>query len=106
MSRLLTLLLLYQNGYEVGKYISIEKQIEKTKDVYYGALQGADYGWHEEQNDPTPFIRYMLKVILACYTEFEERVGMMSASGVKSTAYDIWSKHMSPKKSESSQARM
>lgn len=89
MSRLLTLLLLYQNGYEVGKYISIEKQIEKTKDVYYDVLQGADYGWHEELNDPTPFIRYMLKVILACYTEFEERVGMMSASGVKSTAYDM-----------------
>lgn len=62
---MLTLLLLYQNGYEVGKYISIEKQIEKTKDVYYDVLQGADYGWHEEQNDPTPFIRYMLKVILA-----------------------------------------
>lgn len=48
MSRLLTLLLLYQNGYEVGKYIGIEKQIEKTKDVYYDVLQGADYGWHEE----------------------------------------------------------
>ncbi|MGN0466952.1 MAG: Fic family protein [Lachnospiraceae bacterium] len=89
MSRLLTLLLLYQNGYEVGKYISIEKQIEKTKDVYYDVLQGADYGWHEEKNDPTPFIRYMLKIILACYTEFEERVGMMNDSGVKSSAYDM-----------------
>ena len=89
MSRLLTLLLLYQNGYEVGKYISIEKQIEKTKDVYYDVLQGADYGWHEEKNDPTPFIRYMLKVILACYTEFEERVGMMNDRGVKSSAYDM-----------------
>lgn len=97
MSRLLTLLLLYQNGYEVGKYISIEKQIEKTKDVYYDVLQGADYGWHEEQNDPTPFIRYMLKVILACYTEFEERVGMMSASGVKSTAYDMVKAYVSEK---------
>ena len=89
MSRLLTLLLLYQNGYEVGKYISIEKQIEKTKDVYYDVLQRADYGWHEEKNDPTPFIRYMLKIILACYTEFEERVGMMNDRGVKSSAYDM-----------------
>ncbi len=44
MSRLLTLLLLYQNGYEVGKYISIEKQIEKTKDIYYEVLEEADYG--------------------------------------------------------------
>ena len=97
MSRLLTLLLLYQNGYEVGKYISIEKQIEKTKNVYYDVLQGADYGWHEEQNDPTPFIRYMLKVILACYTEFEERVGMLNVSGVKSSAYDMVSTYISNK---------
>lgn len=52
-------------------------------------LEGADYGWHEEQNDPTPFIKYMLKVILACYTEFEERVGIMNAGGTKSRSYDM-----------------
>ena len=89
MSRLLTLLLLYQNGYEVGKYISIEKQIEKTKDSYYEVLQSADIGWHEEKNDPTPFIKYMLKVILACYVEFEERVGIMGSKGKSSATYDI-----------------
>lgn len=89
MSRLLTLLLLYQNGFEVGKYISVEKEIEKTKDVYYDVLEGADFGWHEEKNDYTPFIRYMLQVILSCYVEFEERVGMMRSSGAKSTAYDV-----------------
>ena len=89
MSRLLTLLLLYKNGYSVGKYISIEKQIEKTKDRYYDTLEESDAGWHEEENDPTPFIRYMLQAILACYTEFEERVGLMSESGSGSTAYDI-----------------
>lgn len=49
---------------------------------------GSDSGWHEEQNDPTPFIRYMLQVILACYTEFEERVGLMSEK-TASSAYDI-----------------
>ena len=89
MSRLLTLLLLYKNGYSVGKYISIEKQIEKTKDRYYDTLEESDAGWHEEENDPTPFIRYMLQVILACYTEFEERVGLMTESRNGSTAYDI-----------------
>ena len=88
MSRLLTLLLLYKSGYVVGKYISIEKQIETTKDQYYDMLEAADAGWHEEENDPTPFIRYMLKVILASYLEFEERVGMMSETG-RSSAYDI-----------------
>lgn len=89
MSRLLTLLLLYQNGFEVGKYISVEKEIEKTKDIYYDVLEGADFGWHEEKNDYTPFIRYMLQVILSCYVDFEERVGMIQSSGAKSTAYDV-----------------
>ena len=97
MSRLLTLLLLYKNGYSVGKYISIEKQIEKTKDRYYDALETADTGWHEEKNDPTPFIRYMLTVILACYTEFEDRVGLMSKAGAASSAYDIVKRYVTDK---------
>lgn len=96
MSRLLTLLLLYQNGYEVGKFISIEKQIENTKDSYYDVLARIDIGWHKEQNDPTPFIKYMLQVILACYTEFEERVGLISNRG-KSTVYDIVKTYVSEK---------
>lgn len=97
MSRLLTLLLLYKSGYKVGKYISVEKQIEKTKDRYYEVLEMSDAGWQEEENDPTPFIRYMLSVILACYTEFEERVGMVSAAGAKSSAYDIVKKYTEEK---------
>ncbi|MBR0090789.1 MAG: Fic family protein [Lachnospiraceae bacterium] len=97
MSRLLTLLLLYKSGYSVGKYISIEKQIEKTKDRYYDTLEEADAGWHEEENDPTPFIRYMLQAILACYTEFEERVGLMTERGNGSTAYDIVKKYIEEK---------
>lgn len=89
MSRLLTLLLLYKNGYVVGKYISLEKQIELTKDIYYDVLQEIDLGWHEEKNDPTPFIKYTLNLLLKCYSEFEERVGMMDDVGVKSTAYEV-----------------
>lgn len=89
MSRLLTLLLLYKCGYEVGKYISIEKQIETTKDIYYDVLQEIDHGWHEEENDPTPFIKYMLEMVLGCYMEFEERVGVMEETGIKSSSYDV-----------------
>ncbi len=89
MSRLLTLLLLYKCGFKVGKYISIEKQIEMTNDLYYDVLQNIDYGWHEEKNDPTPFIKYMLQILLACYLEFEERVDVMENTGIKSSAYDI-----------------
>lgn len=97
MCRLLTLLLLYKSGYVVGKYISIEKQIEKTKDRYYEVLQMADSGWYEEKNDPTPFMRYLLSVILACYTEFEKRVDIMGSHGIVSSAYDIVKRYVADK---------
>ena len=89
MSRLLTLLLLYRRGYMVGQYVSIEKAIADTKEAYYEALQRADRGWHEGKNDPKPFIRYMLSIILSCYKEFEARVSIAHAAGAKSTSYDI-----------------
>ena len=89
MSRLLTLLLMYRSGYQVGKYVSIEKEIEKSKEQYYDAIALADENWHEGTNDPTPFIRYMLRVILAGYIDFEDRVRMMEDVGIKSSPYDI-----------------
>jgi Fic family protein len=89
MSRLLTLLLLYRSGYMVGQYISIEKAIADTKEAYYDALQRADQGWHEGTNDPRPFIKYMLGVILSCYRDFEARVSIAHVSGAKSTSYDV-----------------
>ena len=89
MSHLLTLLLLYRNGYMVGKYISIEKEIADTKEAYYQALEQADAGWHEGANDPTPFIKYMLGILLKCYREFEERLTISEKSGKRSTVYDI-----------------
>lgn len=80
MSRLLTLLLLYRNGYIVGKYISIEKIIETTKESYYDALQKSSIGWHENNNDYAPFVKYMLSVILAAHREFASRVQIMIES--------------------------
>ena len=74
MSRLLTLLLLYRAGYNVGKYISIEKLIERTKGAYYGELQESSANWHDEENDYIPFVTYQLGVILAAYREFSDRV--------------------------------
>lgn len=88
MSRLLMLLLLYQNGFEVGKYISLEQEIERTKEAYYQALYDSDQGWDRNANDPAPFIKYFLQVLLRCYQTFEERVGLL-AEQVHSTAYDI-----------------
>ena len=80
MSRLLTLLLLYRAGYIVGKYISIEKLIEQSKETYYDALQSSSIGWHENANDYAPFVRYMLGVVLAAYKEFSSRVRVLSLS--------------------------
>lgn len=73
MSRLLTLLLLYKAGYIVGKYISMEMLIEKTKETYYEALQDSSKGWHEGSNSYEPFLRYYLGIILKAYREFENR---------------------------------
>jgi Fic family protein len=73
MSRLLTTLLLYRNGFYVGKYISLEAQIAKNKDLYYDALGQAQIGWHEGSEDSMPFIKYLLGTILAAYKDFEER---------------------------------
>ena len=74
MSRLLTLLLLYRAGFIVGKYISIEMLIEKSKDSYYEALQASSQNWHENGNDYLPFLKYMLGIVVKAYNEFEDRV--------------------------------
>lgn len=78
MSRLLTLLLMHRSGYIVGKYISIEKLIEKTKEEYYESLQQSSFGWYEEQNDYEPFVHYMLGIIVAAYREFLSRVRLLT----------------------------
>lgn len=80
MSRLITLLLLYQSGFIVGKYISIEKIIEESKETYYEVLQDSSINWHENQNDYKPFVNYMLGVIINAYREFETRVKLVTDS--------------------------
>ena len=74
MSRLLTLLLLYQHSYIVGKYISLEMIIEKSKETYYEALQNSSLLWHENNNDYIPFVKYYLGVVLQGYKEFQNRM--------------------------------
>ncbi|MCI6738617.1 MAG: Fic family protein [Intestinibacter sp.] len=77
MSRLLTTLLLYRNGFYVGKYISLEAKIAKNKDLYYNALNQAQHGWHEGTEDVVPFIKYILSIILAAYNDFEDRFSIV-----------------------------
>ena len=86
MSRLLTTLLLYRNGFYLGRYISLEGKIAKTKDLYYDALSRSQDGWHEGTEDIIPFIKYMLGIILAAYKDFEDRMDLI---GVKLSALEI-----------------
>lgn len=81
MSRLLTLLLLYQEGYIVGKYISLETIIEKTKETYYDTLQDCSINWHEGKNKYTSFIKYFLGIVLNAYKEFSSRVEYLRKKG-------------------------
>ena len=80
MSRLLTLLLLYQEGYDVGRYVSVEARISATRDRYYEALSVSSKGWHENGSDYIPFISYMLGVLMMCYWEFDSRFRAIEGS--------------------------
>lgn len=77
MSRLLTALLLYRNGFYVGKYISLEAKIAQNKDLYYDALGQAQIGWHDGKEDTVPFIKYLLGTILAAYKDFGDRFALV-----------------------------
>lgn len=77
-ARLLTLLALYQSGYEVGRYISLERVIEESKETYYEALEASSLNWHEGKHDIFPWLRYLWGMLLRAYKEFEERVGTIT----------------------------
>ena len=80
MARLLSLLLLYQAGYEVGRYISLESAIEETKEGYYGSLYASSQGWHDARHSLVPWWEYFVGVMLVkAYRQFEERVGVTTA---------------------------
>ena len=77
MSRLLTTLLLYRNGFYVGKYISLEAKIANAKDLYYDALARFQDRWHEGCENAVPFIKYLLSTFLAAYKDFEDRFSIV-----------------------------
>ena len=98
MSRLLTLLLLYKSGYLVGKYISIEKFIEETKETYYESLEKSSINWLKNKNNYSYFVEYYLGIILSAYKEFSSRVDYITNK--KMTAIDricfLFTKSVSP----------
>ncbi len=86
MSRLITSLLLYHSGFEVGRYVSWEKLVEESRETYYESLQRATTGWHDGEHDLESWLSYFLGVLVAAYAELERRVGVAPVRGSKSAA--------------------
>lgn len=86
MSRLLSLLLLYKNGFDAGKYISFEEQINRYKDLYYDALQRSSIGWEHNQNDYFPFMQNFLSMLYMCYKELDKRFAIVNGKKITKSA--------------------
>jgi hypothetical protein len=86
VSRLMLLLQCYHLGYEVGRYVSLERLIEQNKDRYYETLEQSSQGWHEGKQDPWPYVNYVLFILKTAYREFEERVGLTASPRGAKTA--------------------
>ncbi len=79
MASATTLQLLYHATYEVGRYISLERIFEESKESYYDALEASSQGWHEDEQDAHPWMSYLRGTLLRAYKEFEERVGVIDS---------------------------
>lgn len=86
MSRLLTLLLLYKNGYDAGKYVSFEEQINNYKAYYYEALKESSIGWHKNANSYIPFIENFLSTLYMCYKELDKRFAVVNGKKITKKA--------------------
>lgn len=86
MSRLLSLLLLYKNGYDAGKYVSFEEQINNYKAYYYDSLKHSSAGWEENKNDYIPFIQNFLSTLYMCYKELDKRFAVVNGKKITKKA--------------------
>jgi Fic family protein len=84
MSRLLTLLLLYRQGYEVGRFVSLEKLVADSNETYYDALGTSTMDWHEEEHSIRPWLHYFVGIMVAAYDRFESNTGVVTGRGSKS----------------------
>jgi len=87
VSRLLLLLQCYHLGFEVGRYISLERLIEENKERYYETLERSSQGWHDGKHDPWPYLNYILFVIKTAYREFEQRLGQLKTPKGEKTRF-------------------
>ena len=82
VSRLLSLLLMYKNGFDVGKYVSFEEQINETKEQYYDALYESSLKWHENENSYVPFMENFLVTLYRCYKELDKRFSTINGKRI------------------------
>ena len=82
ISRLLSLLLLYKNSFDAGRYISFEEQINRSKNGYYQSLKDSSTGWHEGQNSYFPFIENFITTLMLCYKELDKRFAVVNSKKV------------------------
>jgi Fic family protein len=83
VARVLTNALLDDAGYQVGRFVSLEQLIAETADAYYGALLASTHGWHDETNDPWPWLSYFVDQLAQAYARFEQRTAARRSSGTK-----------------------
>jgi len=86
MSRILSLLLLYKAGFDAGKYISFEEQINKRKGMYYESLKRSSDGWHENNNNYFYFVGNFLMNLLCCYQELDKRFSTVNSKKINKTS--------------------
>jgi len=90
LARIITVLLLYREDFEVARYISLERLIENTKESYYDTLHRSSQGWHESKHDPMPWVSYFLGVVRAAYGEFARDVGELKDGRGMKTQLVLW----------------
>ena len=86
MSRLLSLLLLYKNGFDAGKYVSFEEQINNYKSYYYEALRKSSIGWENNENTYFPYIENFLSTLYMCYKELDKRFAVVNGKKITKKA--------------------
>lgn len=86
ISRLLSLLLLYKNGFDVGKYISFEEQINQHKSYYYESLKDSSTGWNTNENNYFPFVKNFLFTLYSCYKELDTRFAVVNGKHITKKA--------------------
>ncbi len=85
VSRLLTLLLMYKSGFNIGKYVSFEEQINKSNEYYYNALLDSSKGWYTNENTYTEFMKIFLSTLYKCYRELDGRFSTVNGKKLKKT---------------------